>query len=84
MKLNFDPDEENYENICKLFNLLKKAFLQKDKYFYITPSEYRKKIDEFFDKKDFISLNKDKDKKNCYINNSKDKKVKIKYSINNF
>ena len=76
LKLNFDPDEENYENICKLFNLLKKAFLQKDKYFYITPSEYRKKIDEFFDKKDFISLNKDK--KNGYINNSKDKKSQNK------
>ena len=56
LKLNFDPDEENYENICKLFSLLQKAFLQKNIYFYRRPSEYRQKIDEFFDKKDFISL----------------------------
>ena len=26
LKLNFDPDEENYENMCKLFSLLEKAF----------------------------------------------------------
>ena len=57
LKLNFDPDEENYENICKLFSLLKKAFSQKEVYFYKRPSEYRKKIDKFFDKKDLISLN---------------------------
>ena len=29
LKLNFDPDEENYENICKLFNILKKHFYKK-------------------------------------------------------
>jgi len=57
LKLNFDPDEENYENICKLFSLLKKAFSQKEVYFYRRPSEYRKKLDKFFDKKDLISLN---------------------------
>ena len=33
LKINLDPDEENYENICKLFNLLKKAFSKKDTYF---------------------------------------------------
>ena len=60
LKLNLDPDEENYKNICKLFNLLKKAFLKKDIYFFREPSEYRKKIDEFFDKKDLISINKEK------------------------
>ena len=57
LKLSFDPDEENYENICKLFNLLKKAFLKKETYFYIEPSEYRKKIDEFINRKEFILLN---------------------------
>jgi len=57
LKLNLDPDEENYENLCKLFNLLNKAFLKKDIYFFREPSEYQKKIDEFFDKIDFISIN---------------------------
>ena len=57
LKLSFDPDEENYENICKLFNLLKKAFLKKETYFYIEPSGYRKKIDEFINRKEFILLN---------------------------
>ena len=56
LKLNLDPDEENYENICKLFNLLKKAFSKKDTYFFREPSEYRKKIDEFIDKTDIISI----------------------------
>jgi hypothetical protein len=42
-KLNFDRDEENYENMCKLFSLLKKAFLKKDVYFHKIPSEYQKK-----------------------------------------
>ena len=63
LKLNFDPDEENYENICKLFSLLKKAFSKKDVYFYRRPSEYRKKIDEFFDNKDFNLLNIGKEEK---------------------
>jgi len=62
LKLNLEPDEdeEHYENICKLFNSLKKAFSKKEVYFYKVNSEYRKKIDEFFDRKDFISLNSDK------------------------
>ena len=55
LKLNFDPDEENYENMCKLFSLLEKAFLKKDIFFYRIPSEYRKKIDAFFNN-NFISL----------------------------
>ena len=55
-KLNFDRDEENYENMCKLFSLLKKAFLKKDVYFHKIPSEYQKKIDEFFNNQDFIAL----------------------------
>ena len=65
LKLNLSPDddEEHYENICKLFNLLKKAFSKKEVFFYKIKSEYRKKIDEFFDNKDFISLNSDKIKK---------------------
>lgn len=29
LKLNFDPDEENYKNMCKLFRLLEKAFKKK-------------------------------------------------------
>ena len=60
LKLNLEPDdenEENYQNICKLFNLLKKAFLNKETYFFKEPSEYRKKIDEFIDKTESISLN---------------------------
>lgn len=52
-----DENEENYQNICKLFNLLKKAFLNKETYFFKEPSEYRKKIDEFIDKTESISLN---------------------------
>ena len=27
--LDFDPDEENYKNMCKLFSLLEKAFKKK-------------------------------------------------------
>ncbi len=84
LKLNLDPDEdeEHYENICKLFNLLKLAFSKKDVYFYKTKSEYRKKIDEFFDKKDFISLSSDeaeiKDEfKIVEINDENNKKNKI-------
>lgn len=57
LKLNFDPDEEeNYENMCKLFSLLKKAFLKKDVYFHKIPSEYQKKIDDYFNNQDFIAL----------------------------
>ena len=50
LKLNLDPDEdeEHYENICKLFNLLKLAFSKKEVYFYQTKSEYRKKIEFYF------------------------------------
>lgn len=66
LKLDFDPDEENYKNMCKLFSLLKKAFKKKDVYFYRIPSEYRKKIDAFFDNNDFISL------KNENIENKED------------
>jgi GTPase Era involved in 16S rRNA processing len=78
-KLNFDPDEENYENMCKLFSLLKKAFLKKDVYFHQIPSEYRKKIDEFFNNQDFIALNNEIIKKKDDINdsNKKNKENKI-------
>ena len=74
-KLNFDPDdEENYENTCILFSLLKKAFSEKDVYLYRRPSEYRKKIDEFFNNKDFISLNENiKIKKNDFDESNKEK-----------
>lgn len=71
LKLNLDPDQENYENICKLFNLLKKAFLKKDMYFYRRLSEYRKKIDAFFNHKDFSSLSKDIIEKKDVFDNSK-------------
>ena len=69
LKLNFDPDEESYENICKLFSLLQKAFLKKEVFFYLIPSEYRKKIDEFFNK-DFFLLKNEKLLKKDEINES--------------
>ena len=43
---------------------MKKAFSKKDIYLYRKPSEYRKKIDDFFDNKDFISLNQKSKSKN--------------------
>ena len=64
LKLIFDPEDESYENICKLFSVLQKAFSKKEIYFYQSPSEYRKKIDDFFDNKDFISLNQKNKQKN--------------------
>ena len=36
---------------------MKKAFLKKEIYFFREPSEYRKKIDEFINRKDLVSLN---------------------------
>ena len=79
LKLNFDPDEENYENICKLFSLLEKAFLKKNIYFYRIPSEYRKKIDAFFNNNDFIALKNEKienkDDINEIIEENKENKI---------
>ena len=80
LKLNFDSDdEENYENICKLFSLLEKAFLKKDIYFYRSPSEYRKKIDAFFNNNDFISLKNEliENKDNINEINEENKEHKI-------
>ena len=73
LKLIFDPEDESYENNCKLFNLLQKAFTEKDVYFYRRPSEYRKKIDDFFDNKDFILLSQENKLKNKNISKKNNK-----------
>ena len=77
LKLNFDPDEENYENMCKLFSLLEKAFLKKDIFFYIIPSEYRKKIDAFFNN-NFISLKNETTEKEDDNNEINEENIKNK------
>lgn len=75
LKLIFDPEDESYENNCKLFSLLQKAFKEKDVYFYRWPSEYRKKIDDFFNNKDFHLLNKERKLENK--NYSKQSKTSV-------
>jgi hypothetical protein len=63
--------------MCKLFSLLKKAFLKKDVYFHKIPSEYQKKIDEFFNNQDFIALkNEIIEKKDDMNYSNKENKIK--------
>lgn len=53
---------------------MKKAFTKKDEYFYSRPSEYKKKIDAFFDRNDFIPSNNKIKENDDEINKSNDEK----------